>query len=87
MVGVTIDSEYCRCLVVQQDGTIPHTGRGTGKGFNWVGKKIWDIQLVNINDQGFFASLKSRVWKESLEQSTVLLREPRGSRRVRLGNS
>jgi hypothetical protein len=63
MVGQTV--------VIQQDGAKPHTGEGTirdlelaGSGECWTMKFITQSSQspdVNINDLGFFNSLKSRV--------------------------
>ncbi|CAM9154592.1 unnamed protein product, partial [Sphacelaria rigidula] len=60
-------------LVVQQDGASPHTGTGNPEILNSAGMgKGWLAELVaqpsqspdlNINDLGFFASLKSRMWR------------------------
>ena len=58
---------------VQQDGATPHTGHDNPRKLNLAGKAGgWNIKLVtqpaqspdlNINDLGFFSSLKSRVWR------------------------
>jgi len=57
---------------VQQDGASPHTGKGNPEILNSAGMGHgWLVELVtqpaqspdlNVNDLGFFASLKSRVW-------------------------
>ncbi|CAN0505402.1 unnamed protein product, partial [Laminaria digitata] len=59
-------------VVVQQDGASPHTGKGNPEILNSAGMgRGWLVELVtqpaqspdfNVNDLGFFASLKSRVW-------------------------
>ena len=62
-------------VTVQQDGASPHTGKNNPRELNLAGKvEGWNIKLItqpaqspdlNINDLGFFSSLKSRVWQES----------------------
>lgn len=57
-------------VVIQQDGASPHVGKGNLDYFYYEGKKDgWDINVVtqppqspdlNINDLGFFRSLKCR---------------------------
>ena len=59
-------------VVVQQDGASPHTGKNNPEIRNSAGMgRGWMVELVtqpaqspdlNVNDLGFFASLKSRVW-------------------------
>lgn len=59
-------------VVVQQDGASPHTGKNNPEILNSAGMgRGWLVELVtqpaqspdlNINDLGFFASLKARVW-------------------------
>ncbi|CAM9362117.1 unnamed protein product, partial [Laminaria digitata] len=66
-------------VVVQQDGASPHTGKNNPEILNSAGMgRGWLVELVtqpsqspdlNINDLGFFASLKSRVW--GMNASTV----------------
>ncbi|CAM9506149.1 unnamed protein product, partial [Sphacelaria rigidula] len=66
-------------VVVQQDGASPHTGKNNPEILNSAGVgRGWLVELVtrpsqspdfNINDLGFFASLKSRVW--GMNASTV----------------
>jgi hypothetical protein len=58
-------------VIVQQDGARAHTGRGNVEKFNDLGQEGgWDIEVVtqsaqspdlNINDLGFFRSMKTRV--------------------------
>ena len=58
-------------LVVQQDGARSHTGKGNVEALNKAGNdQNWSIKLItqpaqspdlNINDLGFFRSLKTRV--------------------------
>jgi hypothetical protein len=58
-------------VIIQQDGASPHVGRGNIEYFNQEGRKDgWKIQVVtqppqspdlNVNDLGFFRSLKCRV--------------------------
>ena len=64
-------------VIAQQDGASPHTGKGNPQRLNEAGKEGgWNIKLVtqpaqspdlNINDLGFFCSLKSRVWQRRFE--------------------
>ncbi|CAN0111437.1 unnamed protein product [Pylaiella littoralis] len=59
-------------VVVQQDGASPHTGKGNPEILNSAGMgRGWLVEVVtepaqspdfDVNDLGFFASLKSRVW-------------------------
>ncbi|CAM9787782.1 unnamed protein product, partial [Sphacelaria rigidula] len=59
-------------VIVQQDGASPHTGKNNPEIFNSAGMgRGWMVELVtqpaqspdlNVNNFGFFASLKSRVW-------------------------
>ena len=61
-----------RRVVVQQDGASSHTGKNNPEILNSAGMgRGWMVELVtqpaqspdlNVNDLGFFASLKSRVW-------------------------
>ncbi|CAN0061435.1 unnamed protein product, partial [Laminaria digitata] len=61
-----------RRVVVQQDGASPYTGKGNPEILNSAGMgRGWMVELVTqpaqspdlkVNDLGFFASLKSRVW-------------------------
>ena len=58
-------------VVVQQDGATPHTGKDNPEILNSAGMgRGWLVELktqpsqspdLNVNDSGFFASLKSRV--------------------------
>jgi hypothetical protein len=58
-------------VIVQQDGARAHTGRGNVEKFNELGREGgWHIEVVtqpaqspdlNINDLGFFRSMKTRV--------------------------
>ena len=60
-------------------------GEGTEEKLNRVEKsRGWNIQLVrqpaqspdlNVNDLGFFASLKSRVWRERFGRNDFLVEE------------
>ena len=62
-------------VVVQQDGATPHTGKDNPEILNSAGMgRGWLVELktqpsqspdLNVNDLGFFASLKSRVWRAS----------------------
>ncbi|CAM9922222.1 unnamed protein product, partial [Sphacelaria rigidula] len=66
-------------VVVQQDGASPHTGKNNPEILISAGMgRGWLVELVtrpsqspdlNINDLGFFASLKSRMW--GMNASTV----------------
>ena len=59
-------------VVVQQDGASPHTEKNNPEILNSAGMgRGWMVELVtqpaqssdlNVNDMGFFASLKSGVW-------------------------
>ncbi|CAN0047978.1 unnamed protein product, partial [Sphacelaria rigidula] len=59
-------------VIVQRDGASPHTGKNNPEILNSAGMgRGWMVELVtqpaqspdlNVNDLGFFASLKSRVW-------------------------
>ncbi|CAM9813318.1 unnamed protein product, partial [Pylaiella littoralis] len=59
-------------VVVQQDGATPHTGKDNPEILNSAGMgRGWLVTLktqpsqspdLNVNDLGFFASLKSKVW-------------------------
>ncbi|CAN0351880.1 unnamed protein product, partial [Laminaria digitata] len=62
-------------VVVQQDGASPHTGKnhpetlkspGLGRGLS---RSLSSRPTLNVNDLGFFASLKSRVW--GMNASTI----------------
>ncbi len=68
-------------VIIQQDGAPPHTGKGNLQVLNEAGKQgPWSIKLVtqptqspdlNINNLGFFSSLKTRVLEarfSSIEQ-------------------
>lgn len=59
--------------IIRQDGATPHTSRDTENKLNEAGEeRSWKIKLVtqpaqppdlSINDLGFFAFLKSLVWR------------------------
>jgi hypothetical protein len=65
--------QFCfeELLIVQQDGARAHTGKGNVDRFNELGREDgWNIQVVtqpaqspdlNVNDLGFFRSMKTRV--------------------------
>lgn len=63
--------------IVQQDGATPHTGHDASNKLTSGGREGgWDIRVfrqpaqspdLNVNDLGFVASLKSRVWKKEYE--------------------
>ena len=76
---------HSKRVVVQQDGATPHTGKNNpeilylaGMGRGWlVELKTQPSQSpdLNVNDLGFFASLKSTVWraKASTKSTTATL--------------
>ena len=68
-------------VIVQQDGVPPHTGHGKVDFFNQEGQKNgWNITVVtqpaqspdlNVNDLGFFRSLKCRAEQLKAEDATL----------------
>ena len=68
-------------VIVQQDGAPPHTGHDNVEFFNNEGQKdSWNITVVtqpaqspdlNVNDLGFFRSLKCRVEQLKAEEATL----------------
>ena len=70
-------------VVVQQDGATPHTGKDNPEIRNSAGMgRGWLVELktqpsqspdLNVNDLGFFASLKSRVWRANVSSVDELM--------------
>ena len=68
---------------MQQDGATPHTGKDNPEILNSAGMgRGWLVELktqpsqspdLNVNDLGFFASLKSRVWRASASSVNELV--------------
>ncbi|CAN0246078.1 unnamed protein product, partial [Laminaria digitata] len=68
----------------QQDGATPHTGKDNPEIFNSAGMgRGWLVELktqplqspdLNVNDLGFFASLKSRVWRANANSVDELVK-------------
>ncbi|CAN0403648.1 unnamed protein product, partial [Laminaria digitata] len=68
----------------QQDGATPHTGKDNPEILNSAGMgRGWLVELktqpsqspdLNVNDLGFFASLKSRVWRANANSVNELVK-------------
>ena len=68
-------------VIVQQDGAPPHTGHGNVDFCNQEGQKDgWNIEVLtqpaqspdlNVNDLGFYCSLKCRVEQLKSDDATV----------------
>ncbi|CAM9592210.1 unnamed protein product, partial [Sphacelaria rigidula] len=70
-------------VIVQQDRASPHTGKNNPEILNSAGMgRGWIVELVtqpaqspdmNVNDLGFFTSLKSRVWGMNASSTDELM--------------